>query len=284
MDQDWVVNVQTNTITKQEGELIDLELQVQSVNHGCKTTFEHINKDLEALDGHINHHSQECEQTECSLQVTEGKVTVLWEQVQSQWGMIEELIAHVDAMEGKLCWCASNKGKERMEEILGSPLVLDHPMDEDRSKSDLFFTPSMGSSSLPPAPSPALSDPYNTSQFGIGFILKRIEEAPAENKKPIPIHLPSAEASGLNALVVVCGQCAVHTLGCPKSTYHPYSFECCALGVQSSYQGQPSPQGSDCGSGGVGLSRGRQAQLQGCSCLCSRLCQVVGGGWSTGRG
>jgi len=71
MDQDWVVNTHMNALQKQEGELIDLELQFRSMDQGCKTTFEHIDKDLEALDGCVDRRRRKCKQTTMSLQIVE---------------------------------------------------------------------------------------------------------------------------------------------------------------------------------------------------------------------
>ena len=56
-----VLNSQTQVAMKINEELADLALQVGSVDEATRTSFLHVDKDLEALDCHINHHHQECE-------------------------------------------------------------------------------------------------------------------------------------------------------------------------------------------------------------------------------
>jgi len=161
--------------------------------------------------------------------------------------MIKELITCIDSMEGKLCHCTSNKGKGRAEESLGSPLFLDHPMEEDQSDSNAFFSPSLVQQSLPSALSPTPSDLHNTSHFGLSWTMKKIEEGPSEKEEPIlvRVHESSVEAVELKALVVVHGQHAIHTLGRPKSAFHPYSFEHRLPGLRGSSCGEePSSPGS----------------------------------------
>jgi len=62
----------------------------------------------------------------------------------SECGLIEQLMACVEDMEGKLCRCGKGKGKEIVEvvpSVLGSPLVLDLPLEEDNNSDDSYHTP-----------------------------------------------------------------------------------------------------------------------------------------------
>jgi len=122
-------------------------------------------------------------------------------------------MAHVSVMEGQLCHCGKGKGKEVEEEvpsILGSPLVLDCPLEEGNTSDDSYHTPPFASSSGPSQLSPLhKSDKENSPIFSIRhdprIALVLIGEAPPENTIPVPIRKPILNLSGLEHLIAVCG-------------------------------------------------------------------------------
>ena len=141
-------------------ELADVALQVDAVDEGVRMAVKRIDEDLEALDQRVNCHRQGCERTSAELEAANRKIAILEERSRSQQLLIEQLIARVDSMEGRLCRCDEGKGKGRavLEEVpptLGSPIVLGQAMDEDRHSDDSYHTPPLTSSSAP-----ALSSPY----------------------------------------------------------------------------------------------------------------------------
>jgi len=106
----------------------------------------------------------------------------------SQCGLIEQLMARVDSMEGRLCCCGKGKGKEVEKDVslLGSPLVLDHSLEEDINSDDSYHTPPVVSSSQPSSSSPYQdSDKENVSSFDIKLDTKTalvpIGDAPPKN-------------------------------------------------------------------------------------------------------
>jgi len=85
--------------------------------------------------------------------------------------------------------------------------------------------------------------------------LVEIVEDPMENSDPIPVPAPRLDVEGIERLFTVRGQCAIRSLGPPKSSFHPYR-RCCALEPRSSTHGigypcsslsfdggKPSPEG-----------------------------------------
>ena len=92
-------------------ELADVALQVDAVDEGVRTAVKRIDEDLEALDQRVNRRRQECERTSAELEAPNGKIAILEERSRSQRLLIEQLIAHVDSMEGRLCRCDEGKGK-----------------------------------------------------------------------------------------------------------------------------------------------------------------------------
>ena len=157
----------------------------------------------------------------------------------SQLQLISDLMVHVSVMEGQLCHCGKGKGKEVKEEvssILGSPLISDCSLEEDNTSNNSYHTPPFASSSAPSQSSPINeSDKENSPIFSIGYdpriTLVPIGEAPPENAVAVLVREPSLNTSGLECLIAVHGQQAVCTLGCPKSSFHPYL---CPIGVWSS--------------------------------------------------
>ena len=225
---------------KVDGEVADIALEVQAIDQGVKTTVVHIDKDLEALDQHINCCRQECEQTEASLRVAKGKIEVLEECSNSQCQPIERLLAKVEVMEGKLCQCGQKTeetGQGDTSSLLGSPLDLNHPLMDDYDSANSYHTPPLAGSSIPSLPSSSVanSNKENVNPgLGCKFPLHLIEilEDPLENVEAIPIPALVLDVDSICCLFTVRGQRAVRTLGRPK-TYHPYT-NCCSVGCRSS--------------------------------------------------
>jgi len=111
---------------KIDGEMVDLELKVNAIDEATRASLIRVDVDLEALDGRVNRRHRECETTEAELRLAKGRIELLEERLASQRGLIEQLMARVDGMEGRLCRCGKGKGKEVEKEVslLGSPLVL----------------------------------------------------------------------------------------------------------------------------------------------------------------
>ena len=84
-------------------------MQFQAIDEGVKTTFTCINKDLVALDDHIDRRWDECKKALEELQAAKGRIEVLKEWSCTQCEMIEMLMAHVENIEGMLCHCGKGK-------------------------------------------------------------------------------------------------------------------------------------------------------------------------------
>jgi len=182
----------------------------------------------------------------------------------SQCGLMEQLMARVDGMEGRLCCCGKGKGKEVEKDVslLGSPLVLDRSLEEDINSDDSYHTPPVVSSSQPSSSSPYQdSDKENVLSLDIELDTKTtlvpIRDAPPENAVAVLVHEPTLNIGGLEHLVAVRGQRAFRSSGRPKSSFHPYL---CPIGVRfsSHHRSDPctthpgsnrfmSPTGSDVG-------------------------------------
>ena len=98
---------------------------MDAVDEGIHTAVKRINEDLEALNQRVNRCCQECKRTSAELEAANGKIAVLEERSRSQRLLIEQLIARVDSMEGRLCRCDEGKGKgqttlEEVSPTLGS--------------------------------------------------------------------------------------------------------------------------------------------------------------------
>ena len=233
-------------------ELIALSKRVEAIDEGTRTTFVCVDEDLVALDQRIDRRRQECERTDYQLQevkdrlrAAEDQILALEESKKDYREMLLEMRVRIEAMEGQLCHCGMEKGKEVETggpSVLGSPLVLDRPEDEGHLSDDSFNTPpSVGpSSSSQPSSTVVESDKENVPSFGIGFdpkklVLIPVEDTPPENIVPLPIREPVLNISGLEQLVAVRGQRAVRSAGRPKSAFHPYPRPClCPIGVRSS--------------------------------------------------
>jgi len=225
--------------------MVDLELKVNAIDEATRASLIRVDADLEALDGQVNHRCRECETTEAELCLAEGRIELLEERLVSQRGLIEQLMARVDGMEGKLCRCGKGKGKEVEKDVslLGSPLFLDRSLEEDINSDDSYHTPPVVSSSQPSLSSPHQdSDKENMSSFDTKFDTKTalvpIGDAPPENAVALLIREPTLNIDGLEHLVAVRGQRAFRSSGRPKSSFHPYL---CPIGVRSSSHRQSNP-------------------------------------------
>jgi len=159
--------------------------------------------------------------------------------------MLLEMGVHIKAMEGQLCHCGKGKGKKvnvEVPSVLGSPLILDCPEDKGHHSDDSFRMPPSAGSSLSSQPFLTVveSDKENVPSYSIRYdpkkiVLISVDDTPPENAVPLPIHKPTLNISGLEQLIVVRGQQAIRSAGCPKSTFHPYPCPClCPIGVRSS--------------------------------------------------
>ena len=176
------------------------------------------------------------QRTSAELEAANGKIAVLEEHSRSQRLLTEQLIAHVNSMEGRLCCCDEGKGKGRatLEEVsppLGSPLVLGQAMDEDHHSDDSYHTPPLASSSAPASSSPSESDKENVEIAPLGLV--EIVKGSSDYDVPLPVPAPIINLAHFNHLITVHGQRVVCKLGPPKLVYHPYSC-CCNIGARSS--------------------------------------------------
>ena len=209
---------------------------MDAVDEGIRTAIKRIDEDLGALNQRVDRRRQECKRTSAELEAANGKIAVLEERSRSQQLLIEQLIARVNSMEGKLCRCDEGKGKGRaaLEEVspaLGSPLVLGQAMDEDRHSDDSYHTPPLTSSSAPASSSPSELDKENVEIVPSGLV--EIIEGSSDYDVPLPVPAPVIDLARFNHLIAVHGQRAVRKSGPPKLVYHPYSH-CCNIGARSS--------------------------------------------------
>jgi len=97
-------------VTKINGELADITLEVQAIDEGIKTAVTRIDQDLEALDQRINRCRLECERSEQSFRVALDRIATL-ERLNNDQSLVNDaLIKRVDAMEGKLCHSQGTRG------------------------------------------------------------------------------------------------------------------------------------------------------------------------------
>ena len=225
------------TLTRVNEKFTNLGMKVNAMDEGIKTAVSRINEDLVALDQRIDRHQDECEWTEDKLCVAKGKIEVLEECLKSQWELFDQLMNHINDMEGILCCCGKGKKQEILEEIpsvLDSPLVLGDEVNDRTASDDSYHMPPVAGSSQSPS-SVTKSDKENVMVLYDSWESRLVEimNDPSKNVMPIPVREPSLDFSGISRLIAVCGQCAVRTLGRPKLTFHPYTF-CCRLGRRSS--------------------------------------------------
>ena len=225
--QNRIINKQTDTLTKIDGEVADLALKFNAMDEGLKTAVVRIDKDLEALDDRIGCHRREFDIMSEELHKAEGKINILEERSCTQHDLIEKLIARVESMEGRLCKCGDKEEKgEKLEQvvddvsspILGSPLVLNR---DTLGSDDSYHTPP---GTLSPVPG---SDKENVNSSAT-----LVEIKDDENEVAMPLPPPALNFVGIQRLVTVRGQRAVRTLG-PLRSYHPYAC-CCAIGDRDS--------------------------------------------------
>jgi len=184
--QNRLINKQTNTLPKMDGELTDMALKLDAMDEGVKTGFSHVNKDLEALDGQVNCRCKDHDFMSEKLKVAEGRIKVLEEQSHTQCDMIKKLITRVEGMEDQLCRCQERKGKGKTVEVLsplvfGSPLVLDRPL---AGSDGSYHTPPVVSSKVL-----SLSSGPNKENVAIDSQLIKIKDEVMES----PLHVPAPE-------------------------------------------------------------------------------------------
>jgi len=222
--QNRIINKQTETLTKMDGELTDMALKMDAMDEGVKTGFSRVDKDLEALDNRINHCHKDNDLVAEKLRTAEGKIEVPEERSRTQRDMIEKLITHVGSMEDRLCHCGEGKGKGKAVEIspspvLGSPLMLDRPL---AGSDGSYHTP-------PVALSPVVSSSSGSDKENVAIESRLIEIKEEVMESALHVPAPELDFQAVARLVAVCGQCALCTQGPPKSSYHPYAL-CCAIG------------------------------------------------------
>ena len=127
--------------------------------------------------------------------------------------MIDQLMAHVKNMEGKLCHCGKGRDHQVLGEvsILGSPLVLSREVPEDTGSNDLYHTPPITSSSIGPSSSPSDTDKENTLIIydSHASLLQKIKDEPVEDAQPLPVPALGLDFTSVSRLVVVHGQCTI---------------------------------------------------------------------------
>ena len=121
--------------------------------------------------------------------------------------------------------------------VLDSPIVLGQDVPEDNVSNKSYHIPPIASSSIVPSTLLVESNKENglilyDSKLSLETCLVEIEEDPIVNVDPVPVPTPLFDFAGIAWLMTVHGQQAVHSLGPPKSLYHPYSMYC-AIGKQS---------------------------------------------------
>jgi len=162
--------------------------------------------------------------------------------VETQQELIQDLFAHVEEMEGKLCHCGKGRAREPLQEVspvLGSPLELGRDIPKESSGDSSYRTPLITSSSSIPSPSlPASKVNKENSMvlYDSHISLVEITDSPVENVVLVPVQELSLDFAGISRLIVVHGQHAVCSQGRPKSSFHPYT-SCCRIGRRSSSHG-----------------------------------------------
>jgi len=233
-----VINLQTQVTTRIDEELADLSLHHDALDTGTRAGFACVDQDLEALDQRINRCRVECEKTEEELHVAEGRIDVLTARLATQREMIQDLIARVNFMEGKLCYCGKGKAREPLQEIspvLGSPLELGPEVLEDSGSDTSYHTPLIASSSAPSSASPIVESNQENVMvlYDSRQPLVEIVDRPIKNIVPLPVREPCLDFAGISRLIAVRGQRATRSQGRPKSSFHPYA-SCCRIGRHSS--------------------------------------------------
>jgi len=77
--QNCIINKQTDTLTKMDGELTNMALKLDAMDEGVKTGFSCVDKDLEALDTCVNCCHKDYDDVVDKLKFAEGRIEVLEE-------------------------------------------------------------------------------------------------------------------------------------------------------------------------------------------------------------
>ena len=233
-----MINSQVGVATRIDKELADLSLHHNTLDEGVRAGFSQVNQDLEALDQHVNRQRAECERTEEELHAAEGRIEVLTMRLDTQRELIQDLFAHIESMEGKLCHCGKGKAREPLQDVspvLGSPLDLGREIPEETDSNNSYHTPPIASSSVPSSSSPIIES--NKENVMVLYDsckpLVEIVDRLIENSVPLPVREPCLDFAGISRLIAVRGQRAICSQGRPKSSFHPYA-SCCRVGRRSS--------------------------------------------------
>jgi len=233
-----VINSQVGVATRIDEELADLSLHHNALDEGVQAGFSRVDQDLEALDQRVNRRRTEGERTEEDLHVAEGQIEVLTTRLDTQRELIQDLFAHIESMEGKLCHCRKGKAREPLQDmslVLGSPLDLGREIPEETNSDNSFFTPPIASSSVPSSSSPiVVSNKENVMVlYDSRKPLVEIIDCPIENVVLLLVREPCLDFAGISWLIAVRGQRATRSQDRPKSSFHPYA-SCCCIGRRSS--------------------------------------------------
>ena len=186
-----MINIQSQVTTWIDKELANLSLHHDALDTGTQAGFTCVDKDLEALDQHINRRHAKCEKTEDELCAAEGRIEVLTTCLGTQRKMIQDLIACVNFMEGKMCYCGKGKAREPLREVspvLGSPLELGHKVPEDSGSDTSYHTPLVASSSVLSSSSPIVESNKENMMvlYDSRKPLVKIVDSLIENMTPLP--------------------------------------------------------------------------------------------------
>ena len=218
------MNTQNARLVKVDSCIADIEIQfvsakddIAKMDEGFQSAITRVDKDLEALNKHIDCRRLENEDLSAKLVQAEEKYHRLTDRFEIQEANMVQLLSRMSEVEGQLCHC---KGKDRASsEVLGSPIIIGRgDMFEPAVPEEMFHTPP-GSDSL--------SNPSSSSAGGT--LVEIVEDpiiVPEENMVAIPVMDPS--------FIQVRCQRAVRTGGSPKGRASPYpSSPCCRSGSRS---------------------------------------------------
>jgi len=182
------------------------------MEEGVKTTFICIDKDLEALNNHIDCCRVQCDKVVDCLLAAEEKVTLLEEHSHLQRELIEQLLSHVEGMESCLCRCGKDhQVLGKISQVLDSPIVLGQDVPEDNVSDNSYHTPPIASLSIAPSSLLVESDKENglvfcNSKSPLETCLVEIDEDSMENIDPVPVPAPVFDFARIARLMTVCGQ------------------------------------------------------------------------------
>jgi len=156
--------------------------------------------------------------------VAEGKIEVLEERSHTQREMIDQLMACVKNMEGKLCHCGKGRDHQVLGEVsvLDSPLVLGLKVPKDTGSDDSYHTPPIASSSIGPSSSLANANKENALIIynSRASLLQKIEDKPIKNAQPLPVPAPVLDSTSVSRFLFGCGMWSTCHLLSGSSSIH----------------------------------------------------------------